>query len=146
MSTIGSKNICRMNEYNNAAFLKAHCSCLDDDHIHTLVVDYDDDLDIIDLIIYTKAFTPYKDNFHCKGFWQHLVYWYKDKCQRLSWIMDIVFKGYIQVETSFEFHGEEQIEDYLTTVANAKDRISYNVKMRTASQTNDVQDKESVVE
>jgi hypothetical protein len=60
--------------------------------------------------------------------------------------MDIVFKGYIQVETSFEFHGEEQIEDYLTTVANAKDRISYNVKMRTASQTNDVQDKESVVE
>lgn len=141
-----SRNICRMGEYDNMHFLKAHCSCLDDDHVHTLIVEYDEELDIVDLMIYAKAFTPYKDNFHCKGFWEHLTYWYKDKVQRFKWIMSIIFRGYIEVETSFEFHGVEQINSYLSALSHSKDLILYNQKMRTASQTDHLQEQESVVE
>lgn len=141
-----SRNICRMGSFDNSHFLKAHCTCMDDDHVHTLNVDYDEELDMLDLVMYVKSFTPYKDNFHCKGFWQHLEYWYKDKVQRFKWIMSIIFRGYVETEASFEFHGVEQINDYLSALANSRDQILYNQKLRTTSHSDRLQVDESGIE
>ena len=144
--TTTSRGICRMGSYDNSHFLKAYCSCLDDDHVHTLNMDLDEELDLVDLVMYHKAFTPYKDNFHCKGFLQHLEYWYKDKVQRFKWIISIIFRGYIEVEASFEFHGVEQINDYLTALANSRDQLLYNQKMRTTSHSDHLQVNETSIE
>lgn len=145
-STYTSRNICRIGSYDNSLWLKAHCTCMDNDHVHTLNLDFDEELDILDLVIYHKSFTAYKDNFHCKGFWQHLEYWYKDKVQRFKWIMSIIFRGYIETEASFEFHGIEQINDYLSALANGRDKILYNQKMRTTSHSDHLQVDESGIE
>lgn len=118
-----TNRICKVAEYNNSVFLKAHCSCIDDDHVHTLILGYDTELNLLNLEIYAKSFTPWGNYDNAKTPLEKIEKIFKDWKRRISWIFSIIFKGYVETETSFEFYGEDQINDYLNALQEAKLKI-----------------------
>lgn len=105
--------------FPDTVFLKAHCSCGDDDHTHTLEMEIPyDDLDIIDLVIHHKSVTPY--NRYGTTFKEKVYYWWKDKVARFEWIVSIIFRGYVETQSSFMFSGINHIDAYIKALEDAK--------------------------
>lgn len=124
MQVSSVSHLTKVAEFNNSEFLKAHCSCLSDDHIHTLVIEVPyDDLSVIDLTIYAKAFSTRYD---------HSDISFKDRLNdwkhRFGLAFKVLFNGYIEVETSFEFQGVNQIDEYIEALQEAKYRLIENMK------------------
>lgn len=137
-----SNSICKIAEFKSSTFLKAHCSCGSDEHTHTLILEVPyDDLDIIDLTLYAKVTTRWRDTYH-DSYWTAFTHTIKDLYQRLVWSIKLMVVGYIETETSFEFHGEEQIDAYLLAITEAKQKIIDNRKLLNVSQFDDLQNQD----
>lgn len=116
-----STNICKTNEFEHSIFLKAHCGCSSDDHIQSIIIEADDHN--VSLEMYTKAYTEYHGNLYDAPISERLGSWYRSQKKKLKWIFSILFKGYIEVETCFLFENETSIDDYLTAIQEAKEKL-----------------------
>lgn len=133
---IASTRVCTMGEFETSVFLHAHCSCGHENHSQTLEIELDEDCDIINLLIYSKIVTPYVHEPSCNApFLEKVEYFYKDWKARFSWIISIIFKGYVQAENVFTLDGDKQIEDYIDAISRAKNVIWLN-KQRKQNGTN----------
>lgn len=119
---ITSNRICVMDTFEDSIFLHAHCSCGHEDHQQTLELEVSDG--DINLLVYSKIVTPYihEPSYDCTWI-EKLEYHYKDWSRRIQWILSIVFKGYVEAENVFTFHGSSQIDDYLDTISRAKNQL-----------------------
>jgi hypothetical protein len=119
---ITANRICVMDEFEDAIFLHACCSCGHEDHQQTLEVEVSDG--DINLTIYSKIVTSYihEPSYDCTRT-EKLEYHWKDWSRRIKWILSIVFKGYVEAENVFSFHGSEQIDDYLDAISRAKNQL-----------------------
>lgn len=132
---ITSNRICIMGEFDSAIFLHAHCSCGHENHQQTLELEVDEELDLINLLIYSKIVTHYKCGPHSDASWQERAeYFYKDLRDRIRWACSALFKGYVEAENVFTFEGDKQIEDYLDAISRAKNQLWLNKERKKSVQ------------
>ena len=113
--------VMKTNEFKDSVFYKIECDCGSDDHQITLELCHDEDLpELIDLIIYKKL-----------G-WS--IYWSADKnlftrlWKRITGALTLLFKGYVEVEESFIFQGEEHIQSFLNAINEGISKIKHGGK------------------
>ncbi|RWZ87185.1 MAG: hypothetical protein EO766_11660 [Hydrotalea sp. AMD] len=116
-----SRNICITNDFGKTIFYKAHCSCTDDKHTQTLVLDRDQD-DVITLSIHSTIWSKYSYKW-CDNWYEKLGVWLNS--QKLKWkqVFILIFTDQIEGENEFMFHGEEQVQSYIDALQLGLEKI-----------------------
>ena len=137
MSEEISQNICKTGEFVDALFFEAICSCGSDNHQQCLCVEYDEEVQEVSLIIYSKIVTPefinWNVRYECQkafeegNYWKSLVMkcayilnhiWVKLKFTKSVWL-----NGYVESQGTFSFKNNKAIDDYLLAISAAKEKI-----------------------
>ncbi len=116
------RGICKVTEYENAVFYKAHCDCMNDKHTQTLILDYDDNLDIITLAIHSTIWTHFNTNW-CTTWTERLEQWYNSQCLKWSQVIKLIWTGQIEGENEFLFQSKEQVRDYITALEEGLEKL-----------------------
>lgn len=97
------KKIMELDEYEDAIFYRASCSCGDQRQDTSLYLELDRETDMIYLHLFSEVYysSYWTDN------------WFIDKWYRIKDALRLIFTGKIKIENTFLFEGEEQIKDFI---------------------------------
>lgn len=135
-----SDNICRTAEFNDSIFYEAICSCHADNHNQTLIVEFDPEVNDVNLSIYSKVITQQFTSWNSRCEYNEAmsngdyfkIGYYKAKlliehiAARIRFTYNIWVKGYIEAENHFIFRNEKSIDAYLEAINSAKIKIKEN--------------------
>lgn len=144
-----STNICKTGEFTDAIFYEALCACQADNHTQQLIVEFDPEVDDVNVQIYSKVLTPMWTSWDTRYELQeamanldfYAMAYYKAKliiehiAAKLRFTANIWLKGYIEVENQFMFRNEAAINDYILAISTAKDKLKENQNARKANST-----------
>lgn len=116
-----SNRICEIANYGKSVFYKAICSCSDDKHTQTLVLDMDND-GVITLSIFSTIWTHYKYDW-CDNWWERLGVWYRSQINKWKQVFTLIFTNQIEGENEFMLHGEEQIRSFIDALESGLNKI-----------------------
>jgi hypothetical protein len=97
-----TKNICKIDEFDESIFFKAICGCSDDEHNQTLILENDEYC--VNLSIHTQLYSK-----HYLSKWQ------------LIW--KVLTNGYISLDTEFIFEDAESIKSYIAALQNGLEKL-----------------------
>ena len=135
-----SDNICRTAEFDDAIYYEAICSCQADHHSQTLIVEFDPEIDDVNLQVYSKIITQQFTSWNSRWEYQEAlsngdyfkIGYYKAKlllehiAARIRFTYNIWVKGYIEAENQFIFRNEKSIDAYIEAISSAKTKIKEN--------------------
>ncbi len=106
------KNVMKTSEYEKSITFRAGCECGSNDHDAT--IDFEKDKEIPEM---------YFINFYKKIEWS--CYWgnrnwYERQWKKVKAILTIIFKGYIEMEDSFIFRGDESVDSFIKALEEGK--------------------------
>ena len=104
----------KVHEFDDAIYYRVSCSCGDQDCDLTLELERDKDCDMISLNMYKKLYWSshwQSDNF------------FKNMWIRIKGALKMLFVGYVKVEESFIFEGDEQINAFLDALKEGRDYL-----------------------
>ena len=107
-----STGICTVAEYDNSVFYKAQCSCMSEKHEQTLLLAYEEDIDQIQLTIYSTIWTNYVHTYD-DNWWERLCTSWKSQVNKWKKVWTLITTGQIEGENDFLFSSEEQVGDYI---------------------------------
>lgn len=110
--------LCTPPEYKYYKRFVAVCGCGSTDHAQHIDISVDDDYGI-DMEIYSDAWV------HVEWKWGWKAAYYSIK-KRIMLALRILFTGHIRMQNGFIFDREEQIDDYLNALTNAKKELQIN--------------------
>ena len=139
-----SDNICRVAEFNDAIYYEAICSCQAANHNQTLIVEFNPELNDLNLQVYSKIITQQFTSWDSRWEYQEAlsngdyfkIGYYKAKLllehiiARIRFTYDIWVKGYIDAENQFIFRNEKSIDAYIEAINSAKTKIKENQNER----------------
>ena len=117
-----SKNIMYVKKFKDSIMLRAACDCMDESDDITIDIESIDD-EYIEMTFYKKLYlTDYRPiPESIKDHFNNIKY-------RLKNAIKLIFTGRVDVESGFLFCGEEQIEDFIKTLNEAKEYVKENCK------------------
>lgn len=131
-----SRGISKVAEYPDSIFYRATCSCLDNRHDQTLILDVDREDGLIHLSIHSDIWTKYNyvwcpDYDDEENDWRNklryyrckLKYWYRSEKNKWKQVFTLIFTSQIEGENEFLFNGEEQIQSYIDALQSGLDKI-----------------------
>ena len=142
-----SDNICRTAEFDDAIYYEAVCSCQADHHKQTLIVEFNPELNNVNLQVYSKIITQQFTSWNSRWEYQEAlsngdylkIGYYKAKlllehiAARIRFTYDIWVKGYIEAENQFIFRNENSVDAYIEAISSAKLKIKENKNVRRKS-------------
>ena len=96
-------NIMKVKEFDEAIFYKTSCDCLGGDHVHTLILEYDNKHKNISLSLCGNI-GCYEKNYDS---------WFIKIWERIKLCKKLLFTGNFELEDVFDFNGEDHIKDYI---------------------------------
>ena len=109
-----SNKVMKMDEFNEAVFYKADCSCGSDDHITTIEMEYDHRINDISLNFY-------KTIAWCSNWGDEN--WFGRIWKRIKAATKILFTGYIDLEETFMIEGGEHLNTFIEALHEGKDKV-----------------------
>jgi hypothetical protein len=112
-----SSNIAIVSDFEDTIIYKAHCSCLDDNDIHTLVLEIDPSFDDITMILYAKVAI---DEYYNRSdiILPLRILW------RIKNAIKILFTGHLDLEASYLFTDEQAVHDYIKALEYGLGKLS----------------------
>lgn len=109
-----SHKVMKMDEFNEAVFYKADCSCGMDDHIATIEMEYDHRINDISINFYKKiAWCSHWGNYN----------WFERKWKQLQASIKLLFTGYIELEETFTLEGGEHLDSFIDALNEGKRKV-----------------------
>lgn len=96
---IRSWTLFKQKEYDDMILYKAHCECGDDNHTQTLILEYDDHVDMITMSISGKIVAGVYNR-----------YWIARFFKRIWLSLKMLFTGHLEAEGSVLISGADNIE------------------------------------
>jgi hypothetical protein len=109
-----TKRIMKLHEFNEAVYYRASCSCGESKCDLSIELEREKGSDMIFLNMYKNVY------------WSS--YWKSDNFFKNIWIriqasLKVLFTGYIKMEESFIFQGDEQIDAFLNALKEGRDYL-----------------------
>lgn len=106
----------KLHEFEDSVFYRAACCCGNEKCDLTLELERDEDIDNMIFL-----------NMYKNLYWSS--HWGSNNCLFNFWLrikaaLRVLFTGYIKVEESFIFKGEEQINDFLDALKKGLDYLN----------------------
>lgn len=111
-----SENICKVSEYEDSIFYKAHCNCMSPEHEHCLELSYENhggENKEICLTLYSDL--AYYDIYGCK--------WYQKFWKRIKIAFSLLIGGHPEIHDCFLFNGEKAVEDYIKALQEGLEKL-----------------------
>jgi hypothetical protein len=110
------KRVMKLNEFENAIYYRASCSCGEPKCDLTIELEKDEGLpDMIFLNMYK--------NLYWSSYWQSDNF-FKNAWIRIKGAFKMLFTGYVKVEESFIFQGDKQIDAFLNALKEGRDYLN----------------------
>jgi len=109
------KRVMKLNEFEGAIYYRASCSCGEPKCDLTIELEKEKDVDMICLNIYK--------NLYWSSHWQSDNF-FKNMWIRIKGALKMLFVGYVKVEESFIFQGDEQINAFLDALKEGRDYLN----------------------
>jgi hypothetical protein len=116
METMITNNICKTAEYEDSVVYKAICACTDSYHDQTLWVEYNKEVNHLELTIYSDLIYPDWDEDT----------WLKKIWKRVKTASKLLFTGEIEISSSFLFDKKESIQDYIKALKEGMNKVENN--------------------
>jgi len=110
-----SKNVMKLNNFDDSIYYKADCSCGDSDH--EILIEFEKDKECPDMIFLNF----YKNIAWCSHWGSDNIFynfWKRVKCA-----IKVLFTGYVELEESFIIQGEDSINDIIKALEEGKEYI-----------------------
>ena len=117
------RGICKVAEYPDSVFYKAHCDCMSDNHTQTLILDYDKEFDIVTLAVHSTITTQYNTDW-CTTWQERLEQWYNAQILKFNQVCKLIWTGQIEGENEFLFQSKEQVRDYIAALEEGLDKLN----------------------
>jgi hypothetical protein len=109
------KRVMKLNEFEDAIYYRASCSCGEPKCDLTIELEKGKDVDMIFLNMYKTLY------------WSS--HWQSDNFFETMWIrikgaLKMLFIGYVRVEESFIFQGDDQIDAFLDALKEGRDYLN----------------------
>lgn len=112
----------KLDEYEDAVFYRSSCSCGDPECDITLELEYDKDMNSIDMVVYKKLiYDAWFDSTPGEKF-----RWVKEKLNRIKAAIQILFTGRIEQEGAFLFKGIDHMAAFVNAIQEGKSKIMEN--------------------
>jgi len=109
-----SNRVMKMDEFKEAIFYKADCSCGEDDHITTIEMEYDSQINDISINFYkTIAWCSHWNNYN----------WFERVWKQLKASIKLLFTGYIELEEIFTLEGGEHLNTFIEALHEGRDKV-----------------------
>lgn len=130
-----SNRIMKTDEFDDAIFYKAECSC--GGHTHSLELSFDEkdkwDNDI-SLVFYVPVepqssfdnsyyYKKESKKFYEHWYWSIKLNWWEPLINRIKYAYLILIRGWFEWETSFVFGNEKQISSYIDALIEGRDKL-----------------------
>lgn len=109
------KRIMKLYEFGDSVYYRAACSCGDSKCDLTLELEKEKDIDMIFLNMYK--------NLYWSSHWKSDNF-FKNKWIRIKAAFRMLFTGYIKIEETFMFKGDEQIDAFLDTLKEGREYLN----------------------
>jgi len=110
------KRVMKLNEFENSVWYRAACSCGDERCDLTLELEKDEE---ISSMIFLNMYKNLYWSSHWKSDNKLFNLWL-----RIKVAAKVLFTGYIKIEESFIFKGEEQIDDFMDALKEGRDYLN----------------------
>ena len=111
--------IMKLDEYENAIFYRAACSCTDSRCDLSLELEMDEEINMIFLNIY--------EDLYYASYWE-TDNWFIDKWYRIKGALQLLFTGRIKIGDTFIFRGVDQINDFLIALEKGIEQLKINAE------------------
>lgn len=113
MSKISNK-VMKMDEFGNSVFYKADCTCGSDDHIVTIELEHDPQINDINLNFYkTIAWCSHWGNYN----------WFERTWNRIKASARMLFTGYIDLEETFMIEGGDHLDTFIDALNEGRSKV-----------------------